>query len=149
MAFQAMAKFWSLMHSDKKYFKMKLGEESFDSWVAGVPNPIRAESHAGIAGSALGPNVDTRSIASDFVRTPSVANFSMMAGATAASTGPRGAGAPLGAAGNGTLTKRLRKKNLKSRDNLFFLGGGFSNPLCLSSSSARHFFRLFFSCPPP
>jgi hypothetical protein len=26
---------------------------------------------------------------------------------------------------------------------------GVSDPLCLSFSSAPHFFRLFFSCPPP
>jgi hypothetical protein len=31
----------------------------------------------------------------------------------------------------------------------FFFGGGGSDPLCLSSSLAFHFFRLFFSCPPP
>jgi hypothetical protein len=28
----------------------------------------------------------------------------------------------------------------------FVWGGGVSNPLCLSSSSALHFFRLFFLC---
>jgi hypothetical protein len=31
---------------------------------------------------------------------------------------------------------------------LFFRGGG-NNPLCLSSSHALHFVRLFFFCPPP
>jgi hypothetical protein len=31
---------------------------------------------------------------------------------------------------------------------MFFLGGGISDPLCLSSSLARHSSRLFFSCPP-
>jgi hypothetical protein len=31
----------------------------------------------------------------------------------------------------------------------FFGGEGGSDPWCLSSSSALHFFRLFFSCPPP
>jgi hypothetical protein len=31
----------------------------------------------------------------------------------------------------------------------FFLGGGVSNPLCLFSCSAVHFFPLFFLDPPP
>jgi hypothetical protein len=100
-----MAKFWSMMHSDKKYFKLKLGEESFDSWVSGMPSSNRADSHAGVGSSTLAPNADTRSIASDFVRTPSVANFSMMAGNI--NSGTRGATAHLASSGSGTLTKRL------------------------------------------
>ena len=99
-----MARFWSMMHSDKKYFKLKLGEESFDSWISAVPNSTRAESHACIGGSTLGPNPETRSIASDFVRTPSVANFAMISGG--GNVGTRGATATVMSAGSGTLTKR-------------------------------------------
>ena len=100
-----MARFWSMMHSDKKYFKLKAGDQSFDSWVSGMPsNSNRADSHAGVASSALAPNADTRSIASDFTRTPSVANFGLIGGAN---SGGRGATVQLASSsGSGTLTKR-------------------------------------------
>ena len=102
--FQAMARFWSMMHSDKKYFKLKLGDESFDSWVSGMPASARADSHAGIGSSTLGPNPETRSIASDFVRTPSVANFAMIN--SVGSAGTRGATWTMAPAGSAPLTKR-------------------------------------------
>ena len=101
-----MARFWAMMHSDKKYFKLKLGDESFDSWVSGMPSSNRADSHAGVGSSNLAPNADTRSIASDFVRTPSVANFSMMAGNI--NSGTRGSTAQQVSTGSGTLNKRLK-----------------------------------------
>ena len=103
-----MARFWSMMHSDKKYFKLRVGDESFDSWVSGMPSSNRADSHAGVGSSALAPNADTRSIASDFVRTPSVANFGLIGGG-AANSGTRGATAQLASSGSGTLTKRFKK----------------------------------------
>jgi hypothetical protein len=93
-----------MMHSDKKYFKLKLGDESFDSWVSGIPTSNRADSHGGIGGSTLGPNPETRSIASDFVRTPSVANFAMVN--SVGSVGTRGATATMASTGSGTLNKR-------------------------------------------